>query len=196
MKLSKWATKQGIHYQTAWQWYKDGRIEGAYQTDTGSIFVQDADHVSIPVRTVVYARVSNRERKDSLKSQSERCASRHMQAWTNSDIQRKVERLMEERNVSVKLQSSTYKSQCCSSCGSVRKANRKGKVYTCKRCGFIGDADLNAACNHAQNLPPIPDAFFRTKKNLGHGFLWNSSGCFTLPEAEFAVPPSPEKAYA
>ena len=125
-----------------------------------------------------------------------RRAPRHMQAWTNSDIQRKVERLMEERNVSVKLQSPTYKSQRCSSCGNVRKANRKGKVYTCRRCGFIGDADLNAACNHAQNLSPIPDAFFRTKKNLGHGFLWTSSGCFTLSEAELAVPPSTEKAYA
>ena len=75
MKLSKWAAKQGIHYQTAWQWYKDGRIAGAYQMDTGSIFVRDDDPGNVPARTVVYARVSNRERKDSLKSQAERCVA-------------------------------------------------------------------------------------------------------------------------
>jgi predicted RNA-binding Zn-ribbon protein involved in translation (DUF1610 family) len=119
-----------------------------------------------------------------------RCASRRMQAWTNSDIQRKVERLMEERNVSVKLQPSAYRSQRCSSCGNVRKANRKGKLYSCKRCGFICDADMNAARNHEQSLPAIPDAFFRKGRNLGHGFLWTSSGCFDLSGAEFAVPPS------
>lgn len=72
MKLSKWATKQDVHYQTAWQWFKDGRIDGAYQTSTGSIFVPDKVPER-PERTVVYARVSNRDRKDSLKSQAERC---------------------------------------------------------------------------------------------------------------------------
>ena len=123
-----------------------------------------------------------------------RHATRRMQAWTNADIQRKVERLAEERNVSVKLQSSSYRSQRCSSCGTVRKANRKGKVYSCKRCGFVCDADLNAARNHEQNLPPIPDAFFRTGRNLRDGFLWNSSGCFLLSGAEPAVPPSTAQA--
>lgn len=74
MKLSKWASQQGIHYQTAWQWFKDGRIPGAYQTSTGSIFVPDATP-SKAGRVVVYARVSNRERKDSLQSQANRCVA-------------------------------------------------------------------------------------------------------------------------
>ena len=77
-----------------------------------------------------------------------------MQAWTNADIQRKVLMLAEDQNVSVKLQSSAYRSQRCSCCGMVRKANRKGKVYSCKGCGFVCDADLNAARNHEQDLPP------------------------------------------
>lgn len=72
MKLSKWAIKQDVHYQTAWQWFKDGRIPGAYQTSTGSIFVPD-EVPEKPERTVVYARVSNRDRKDSLNSQASRC---------------------------------------------------------------------------------------------------------------------------
>jgi putative resolvase len=72
MKLSKWAIQQGIHYQTAWQWFHAGQIPGAYQTDTGSIFVPDPEERT-PTRVVVYARVSNRERKESLKQQADRC---------------------------------------------------------------------------------------------------------------------------
>ena len=72
MKLSHWAKQQGIHYQTAWKWFKEGRIKGAYQTSTDSIFVPDPakkpEH-----RVVVYARVSNRARQDSLRSQAARC---------------------------------------------------------------------------------------------------------------------------
>lgn len=121
-------------------------------------------------------------------------ASGLMRAWTNADIQRKVEAVAEERNVSVKLQPSAYRSQRCSACGCVRKANRKGKLYTCKRCGFVGDADLNAARNHEQSLPYIPDALFRTRRNLGDGFLWLPTGFFDVSGAELAVPPSQIKA--
>ena len=123
-----------------------------------------------------------------------RRASRFMQAWTNADIQRKVLMLAEEQNVSVKLQSSAYRSQRCSCCGMVRKANRKGKIYSCKGCGFICDADLNAARNHEQDLPPIPAAFFRTGKNTGKGFYWRSTGCSLSSGVELAVPPSNNQA--
>ena len=119
-----------------------------------------------------------------------RRASRLMQAWTNADIQRKVLMMAEDQNVSVKLQSSAYRSQRCSCCGMVRKANRKGKVYSCKGCGFVCDADLNAARNHEQDLPPIPDAFFRTGKNTGKGFYWKSTGCSLSSGVESAVPSS------
>lgn len=125
-----------------------------------------------------------------------RRASAKMRAWTNADIQRKVMAVAEERNVSVILQPSAYRSQRCSACGCVRRANRKGKVYTCKRCGFVGDADMNAARNHEQTLPPVPVALFRTKANLGDGFLWLSSGFFSPSGAELAVPPSPKQASA
>jgi len=72
MKLSHWAKQQGVHYQTAWRWAKEGRIPGAYRSDSGSIFVRD-EEPQLPGRVVVYARVSNRERKDSLDSQASRC---------------------------------------------------------------------------------------------------------------------------
>lgn len=41
MKLSQWAKKQGIHYQTALKWFKLGKIKGAHQLDTGTILVDE-----------------------------------------------------------------------------------------------------------------------------------------------------------
>ena len=46
MKLSKWAKEQGIHYQTAWKWFKAGLIPNAYQFKTGSIFVKDDEDIT------------------------------------------------------------------------------------------------------------------------------------------------------
>ncbi len=89
----------------------------------------------------------------------------------------------------VKLQSSTYRSQRCSNCGLVRKANRKGKNYVCgsTNCGLSIDADLNAARNHLQELPDIPISL--RKLNLNRkGFYWKPYGFQDLAGAELTVP--------
>lgn len=39
MKLSDYAKKVGIHYQTAHRQFKKGLIPGAYKTDSGAIIV-------------------------------------------------------------------------------------------------------------------------------------------------------------
>jgi len=118
-------------------------------------------------------------------------ASRKMQAWTNTVIRDKVISLAEEREVLVVLKDSAYKSQRCSECGLVKKSNRKGETYTCKHCGSIMNADLNAARNHAVELPEIPLDVFKSKKNL-KGFFWNLSG-FEDFGTEFTVPASEKK---
>src|ERR1700676_266826 len=41
MKLKEWAEKTGIKYLTAYRWFKNGDIPGAYQTSSGTILVQD-----------------------------------------------------------------------------------------------------------------------------------------------------------
>jgi putative resolvase len=41
MKLSIYAKRLGIHYQTAWRHFKQGLIPGAYQLPTGTIIVPD-----------------------------------------------------------------------------------------------------------------------------------------------------------
>jgi len=72
MKLSQWASIQGIHYRTAWEHYRRGKIEGAYQLETGTIIVPDKVLPRPKEFIVTYARVSSYENKDNLERQSER----------------------------------------------------------------------------------------------------------------------------
>jgi transposase len=103
---------------------------------------------------------------------------RYLSHFTNTIIRDKIESVATQNGVRFVLQNSTYRSQRCSSCGQVRKANRKGKVYTCKHCGFTVDADLNAALNHEQNLIEIPYAVRMKNLNRGDGFFWKPEGLF------------------
>lgn len=114
--------------------------------------------------------------------------SRKMQAWTNTKIRDKVIRFAEEHDVHVVLQDCTYRSQRCSCCGLVRKANRKGKIYSCKKCGNTMDADLNASKNHEQILPDLPWTIRNHKLNLKDGFYWKPEGLFNYDGTALTVP--------
>lgn len=115
-------------------------------------------------------------------------SSKTMSHWCNPEIRDKIKRRCEELEVPVVEQSCAYRSQRCSSCGQVRKANRKGKIYECKACGHVCDADLNAAMNHEQDLPPVQWAFLGHKLNLGNGFFWKPDGFWDCDGAEIRVP--------
>lgn len=119
--------------------------------------------------------------------------SRKMSHWTNTLIRDKIKKSAQEAEVPLIEQDSSYRSQRCSSCGSVRKANRKAKEYKCKHCGFICDADLNASLNHAVELPEIHWTLRGKKYNLGNGFYWLTTGLFTFDGQELRVPDSQEK---
>lgn len=69
MKLSAYARKLGISYQTAWRWYSDGRLD-AYQTSTGTIIVRESSDG--PKGVALYARVSGAHQKQDLERQVER----------------------------------------------------------------------------------------------------------------------------
>ncbi len=72
MKLSEYARLNSVTYRTAWQWYKDGKIEGAKQLNTGTVVVPD---IKKPVKdeyVVVYSRVSSSENKSNLENQAQR----------------------------------------------------------------------------------------------------------------------------
>lgn len=119
--------------------------------------------------------------------------SRKMSHWTNTLIRDKVKRTCEETKVLFVEQDSSYRSQRCSECGSVRKANRKGKEYKCKNCGFNLDSDLNAARNHLMQLPPIHWSVRSHKHNLGNGFFWKPEGLFTYDGQKLEVSVSIQK---
>ncbi|MGH2482476.1 MAG: IS607 family transposase [Ktedonobacteraceae bacterium] len=76
MKLRTFAQQAGVRYETAWRWFKAGRIKGR-QLDTGTIIITeeiDQPPQSDPV-VVVYARVSANENRPNLNTQAERLSA-------------------------------------------------------------------------------------------------------------------------
>lgn len=71
MKLSEYAKKLGVCYKTAWNWYKAGKIEGAYSTKSGTIIVPNEPIVS-NYGVILYARTSSSTNKKLLNDQANR----------------------------------------------------------------------------------------------------------------------------
>jgi putative resolvase len=77
VKLSAWAAQQGVHYQTAWRWWKHGTLPvPARQLPSGTILVDVPAPASLAGtgggrtgRTVVYARVSAHDQRADLDRQ-------------------------------------------------------------------------------------------------------------------------------
>jgi predicted site-specific integrase-resolvase len=74
MKLSDYAKQQGVRYETAWRWFRDGKIQGR-RVGAHTILIDEPTRVSVPSskpQTVAYTRVSSAENKTNLDSQAER----------------------------------------------------------------------------------------------------------------------------
>jgi putative resolvase len=70
MKLSKWAKHQGIRYETAWRWFKAGKMPvPVEQTETGTIIVKERVSVADEMEVAIYARVSSGDQKNDLDGQ-------------------------------------------------------------------------------------------------------------------------------
>lgn len=73
-RLPDYAQRMGVKYQTAWKWYKAGKIPTAIKRN-GSVFVP-IEPEKAPNRSelsaVTYARVSSSQNKVNLQSQSQR----------------------------------------------------------------------------------------------------------------------------
>ncbi|MBV8226148.1 MAG: IS607 family transposase [Verrucomicrobia bacterium] len=84
MRLKDWADSEGIAYQTAWRWFKAGKLPyPAIKTPTGAILIYPPEEEAIrPVngKAWLYARVSSHDKRDDLVRQIERlkafCVSR------------------------------------------------------------------------------------------------------------------------
>jgi putative resolvase len=96
-KLSDYAKQHGCCYKTAYNHYRQGLIEGAYQLPTGRVVIPDSSDLDKNITgvtpkkeyIVTYARVSSSENKTNIMKQSERlkdfCSAK---GWT---IQESVE---------------------------------------------------------------------------------------------------------
>src|ERR687888_109873 len=72
MRLKAWAAQQGIHYQTAWRWLRDGKLPvPALQTSSGTILVQPGSGARPPDDggLGLYARVSSHDQRADLDRQ-------------------------------------------------------------------------------------------------------------------------------
>ena len=83
MKLSEYAQKVGVRYETAWRWFTAGTLRG-YQLPTGTIIItEDEPTAMAPTRVAIYARVSAAEHKPNLITQADRlvgyCAAKGYQ---------------------------------------------------------------------------------------------------------------------
>ncbi|WP_141666182.1 IS607 family transposase, partial [Streptomyces hirsutus] len=69
VKLSEWAACNGVHYQTAWTWAKEGRMPvPVLQTPSGTWLVTEPAPQAAG-RVVAYCRVSSGDRKADLERQ-------------------------------------------------------------------------------------------------------------------------------
>lgn len=117
--------------------------------------------------------------------------SRKMSHWAYTAIKSKLASLSETEGFRFTEIANEFRSQRCSNCGWVRKANRKGKTFKCSICGKIADADLNAASNLTLDLYEIPLWVRLGKLNLS-GFFWKSDGLFALSHEPIVRDPQKE----
>ncbi|MFF5208611.1 recombinase family protein [Streptosporangium sp. NPDC000396] len=75
MKLAQWARSQGIHPQTAYRWFREGKMPvPARRLPTGTIVV-DAPAADSPGGAALYARVSSHDQRADLDRQTARLTS-------------------------------------------------------------------------------------------------------------------------
>jgi putative resolvase len=87
MKLSSYAKKLGIHYNTAYRMFKRGQIPG-YQLPTGTVIIEEPVERAGPrpakqQLVAVYARVSSSQNKKNLDTQAQRLITYcNAQGWS------------------------------------------------------------------------------------------------------------------
>lgn len=71
-------------------------------------------------------------------------------SWSYRQFQSFLEYKAESLGKTVEYVDPRHTSQRCSVCGHTKRSNRNGSLFSCKKCGFSLNADLNAARNIAQ----------------------------------------------
>lgn len=72
-----------------------------------------------------------------------------LNSWSFCQQQQMIEYKSKKYGVPVFYVEPQYTSQRCSKCGHIEPTNRNGKLFHCKRCGKVENADVNAGFNIA-----------------------------------------------
>ena len=87
MKLSEYAKKNSLSYQSAWNHFKQGLIPGARQLPSGTVVIDEVVQQQKPEYVIVYARVSSSENKSDLETQADRlCQFCAAKGWTVNEV--------------------------------------------------------------------------------------------------------------
>lgn len=90
MKLSQFAKKNSITYQTAYNMFKTGKLK-CKQLPTGTIIVEDEKENNKKEYNIVYARVSSAENKSNLETQANRVSNFCLaKGWVVNEIIKEV----------------------------------------------------------------------------------------------------------
>lgn len=80
-----------------------------------------------------------------------------LHSWSFYQQKAMIEYKAKKYGVSVHYVAPQYTSQRCSRCGHIEQANRKGNLFSCKKCGTVEDSGVNAGFNiaylHRQGIP-------------------------------------------
>jgi putative resolvase len=75
VKRSEWASRNGVHYQTAYQWFRSGTLPvPARKLPTGTILVEVPSVSDAAGGVALYARVAAHDQRDDLDRQLGRLA--------------------------------------------------------------------------------------------------------------------------
>jgi putative resolvase len=69
VKLSEWARQQGVSYQTAWRWVKDGKMPVPVRQAPSGTWLVDEPAAEASGRVVAYCRVSSTDQMTELERQ-------------------------------------------------------------------------------------------------------------------------------
>ncbi len=96
--------------------------------------------------------------------------NRMLHSWAFRQLQQFIEYKANWNGIPVAYVKPEFTSQKCSSCSFTGKANRKGKAFACRKCGYQLNADLNAAINIAKKY-----------KNFASGYMLDALGEVATP---------------
>lgn len=71
-KLSEYAKENSVTYRTAWNRFKSDKIKGAFMDNTNHVLIPLFPEITSATNAILYARVSNNDRKKELEYQLER----------------------------------------------------------------------------------------------------------------------------